>query len=442
LHGQELAPPIFIVGVPRSGTTLLAAMLGAHPRLICGPETHFFTHLFPAVARRIRHRADWPGAALDYVYSIHHVGESIPANYGLTREELAEEMAPREPSVPSALAAMIELYMRRNGKRRWIEKTPDHLPYVGRIRGYYPDSPIIRIIRDPRDVATSLQKVDWGPGSLLSALSVWRGYDERSTRFFERDRRCHTVRYEDLVRDPEPSLREVCRAIDEPFDPVMLDTTRSAHQVNAAAESCKTNVARGVDTSRVEAWRNELPEDDLRLVEAYLGDRLRAYGYPVLGFEVPHPVEVHALGLLAQDPDMAASLVARGARFWAHPGERPELALFLGDPNEWLSGGRLTRLRIAARLAGAVARHRLRGVPIEWIYTAGRATIRGIGARALSRLLPDPAASLRVPELAGWGGAALREVPAGDGGPREGSARESHGEAARPGAPAAHADGR
>jgi hypothetical protein len=406
LSGPQYSPPIFVVGVPRSGTTLLSAMLGAHPRLVCGPETHFFNQLGRGYARALRRRADWPKAAIDYLYSIEHVGESIPANYGLTRRELAEALARRDPSISSALSGMMDLYMECHAKRRWVEKTPDHLPYVALIRRHYPDSPIIRIIRDPRDVATSLLRVSWGPDSLLSALAVWRDYDDRSARFFDVDPRCHTLLYEDLVRDPEPTLKALCLAIGEPFDPAMLDTTRSARLVNAAREACKAKAAERVDASRVEAWRMTLAEEDLRLVEAYLGDRLRVYGYPASGHGPPHYVEVHRRELLGYHPEVAADLTARGARFWGLPGERPDLSLFLGDPNRWLGYTRRTRYLHTARLAGTILRHRLAGVAMVWLHAPGRAGVPGLCAGALSRLLPRPMASRSVPEFGHLGGPA------------------------------------
>jgi Sulfotransferase family len=399
LDDPRYAPPIFVVGVPRSGTTLLAAMLGAHPRLACGPETHFFQYL-PADADGLCRGDDWPRAAIDYLYSIQHVGESIPANYGLTRSELAEAMARKEPSVPSILSGMVEIHAGRVGKPRWVEKTPDHMPHVAEIRRYYPDSPIIRIIRDPRDVVASLLAVSWGPSTALDAATLWRTFDERSARFFEADPRCHTLRYEDLVRAPEPTLKDLCRVIGEPFDPAMIDTTESAHLVNAANEACKTRVAERVDASRAEAWRTTLAGDDLRVVEACLGDRLGAYGYPTPESESPHYVEVHHLDLLDRYPEVAADLVARGARFWKLPGERPELSLFLGDPNHWLGSTRTTRYIRTARLAATIIRHRLTGVPVAWLHAPGRASVPGLRAGALSRLLPQPKASHSVPEFA------------------------------------------
>ncbi len=406
------SPPIFVVGVPRSGTTMLSAMLAAHPRLACGPETHFFLHLDAPAARGIGRRAGWPRAAVDYLYSIDHGEEPIPGQFGLTRRDLAEALARRRPSIAAILSGMSELYMERLGKRRWVEKTPDHLPHVARIRRHYPDSPIIRIVRDPRAVACSLLGVPWGPSTLLGGVALWRAYDTRAARFFEVDPRCHTLRYEDLVRAPEAELTRLCRAIGEDFDPAMLDTRESARLVKAANEPWKAKVAEHVDASRAEAWRTRLSADDLRLVEALVGDRLRAYGYAVLGFEFAHRVELlslmakgthsefmNAWRAVEQGREVIGELVAQGARFWGPPGEKPRLSLFLGDPNGCLGETRWTRLTGTAQMAWAIVRRRLGGVPMAWFHAPDQG-VPGRCAGAISRLLPPPAAGLRNPEFA------------------------------------------
>jgi hypothetical protein len=414
LNDPRSSPPIFITGSPRSGTTLLAAMLGAHPRLVCGPETYFFHCLADVDARALCRHADWPKAAIDFLFFIRYghrseqisEGESMPANFGLTRRELTEVLARRQPSIPSILSGMLDLYMERNGKQRWVEKTPPHLLCTAEIRKYYPDSPIIRIVRDPRDVARSQMALPLGPVTMLQGLAYWRRYDELSAPFFEVDSRCHTLRYEDLVREPESTLRELCRAIGEDFDPAMLDTSKSASLVNAANEPYKDKVAERIDTSRAEAWRESFSEDELRLAEACVGDRLRHYGYSVLGSGFSHYIEVHPLAEMGRHPEVAAELVARGARFWRLPGERPEQSLFLGDPNAWLHDVRPARLTPTARLArtarfaGTIIRHRLGGVPVAWIQASGQAEVSGRCARALSWVLPRPMAGHCVPEFA------------------------------------------
>ena len=70
-------PPVFVVGAPRSGTTLLASMLNAHGRLACGNETHFFKGLSGAVVEHLTDRRHWPQRACDYVSRLKHVGKPM-----------------------------------------------------------------------------------------------------------------------------------------------------------------------------------------------------------------------------------------------------------------------------------------------------------------------------------------------------------------------------
>src|SRR5262249_42608174 len=82
LNDPRSSPPIFVTGVPRSGTTLLAAMLGAHPRLVCGPENYFFQCLADVGARALCRRADWPKAAIDFLFSIQYGSHSKRTDVG------------------------------------------------------------------------------------------------------------------------------------------------------------------------------------------------------------------------------------------------------------------------------------------------------------------------------------------------------------------------
>jgi Sulfotransferase family/Glycosyl transferase family 2 len=391
LSGPQSLPPIFIVGMPRSGTTLLAAMMGAHPRLMCGPETHFFDYL-PADSNSLCRRDDWPERAVDYLCSITHAGGSMPANYGLTRPELAAALFQREPSIASILDGLLELPLRRAGKPRWVEKTPDHLPYVAQIRRYFPDSPIVRIIRDPRDVLASLVSMPWGPASYFEGIRFWTDFDDRSAQFFAVDPNTHTLHYEDLVHSPETTLKELCRFLREPFDAAMLDTSESARFVNATNEAWKGKVGEKIDASRVQAWRQKLTDDERRLVEALLGDRIRAYGYESAASELPRYVEVYPRGILKEYPKAAEKLVAEGCRFWRARGEKPGQAIFVGNPyhDEWLGPGRWGRLVKTAAIIRAAARYRVGGVPVAWLQDPDAPDHRGVCYGMIACVLPAP----------------------------------------------------
>ena len=209
-------PPIFVVGVQRSGTTLLAAMLAAHSKLSCGPETHFFRWLDTVDVSELCATETWPEPARAFIGSIDHVGPTAEArvslidNYRIDAADVDRYLRARPASVASILGSVVEQHMTAQGKRRWVEKTPDHLRHVQAIRQHFPDALIVRVVRDPRDVALSLMKVPWGV-ELVSRGPPVLGPDGRppAATVLAGDPRCHTVRFEDLVSEPR---RQTLRA--------------------------------------------------------------------------------------------------------------------------------------------------------------------------------------------------------------------------------------
>ena len=198
--------PIFIVGVQRSGTTLLSALLSAHSELSCGPETHFFRRLAEIEPLNLLEQQSWPELARDFVLSITHTNfltedrTPLVDKYQLNEEDISHYLKNHQPSVQTMLSSVTEQYMKKVGKKRWVEKTPDHILYLEMIRQYFPSSPIIRIVRDPRAVASSLTKVPWGAESFLHALISWKNIDLASNDFFLSDILSYTLYFEDLLK--------------------------------------------------------------------------------------------------------------------------------------------------------------------------------------------------------------------------------------------------
>ncbi|HKI87071.1 MAG TPA: sulfotransferase, partial [Thermoanaerobaculia bacterium] len=117
--------PGFIVGVPRSGTSLLAAMLNAHSRISCGPETHFFVQLDERLRQTERLAANWPSVAVDLLLSLELEEASVCFDfYNLDRADLERELATRPPSVAAMLESLTATRAKRHDKAIWIEKTP------------------------------------------------------------------------------------------------------------------------------------------------------------------------------------------------------------------------------------------------------------------------------------------------------------------------------
>lgn len=391
-----MTEPIFIVGAPRSGTTLLSAMLAAHSALSCGPETHFFRRLAAVDADLLCDPQAWPGPAVDFICSIRHSGyggqdsTTLLEKYGITREEVASYLESREPSIAAILASVTVPYMAGMGKQRWVEKTPDHLAFTPLIRRYFPRSPIIRIVRDSRDVALSLLKVPWGAQSFLEALLFWKKQDDRSRLFFAGDENTHTLRFEDLIASPVETLETLCDFVGVAFEPGMLDTARTGKQVNSRSVSWKAKASQPLDASRIASWRNALTPAENQLAEAILGDRLAAYGYPI-------EARFRRLGEIIPDLDLAikyesalTSVASEGVRFWqADDGEKPSVRVYLGDPgnNRWLKDRRSGKLAGTLSISANILSTPLTGKSVYWIPESDEDHWSGYSAFLLKKLL-------------------------------------------------------
>lgn len=360
--------PIFIVGVPRSGTTLLAALLAAHSRLSCGPETHVLSFARGAGRSSRSFQKNWPQTGVEFLEANEHVGKSVIDNYGVSREAVHKQLEHWEPGLQSLLRVLPELERIRAGKARWVEKTPNHLGEVQLIRKLFPDSPIIQIVRDPRDVALSLTKVPWGRRGFLQGLEYWRQFQTASRRFFETDPRSKVLKYEDLLLDPVRTLQTLCEFLGESFESEMLDTSKSGAAVNRAQEPWKVRVTQSIEAGLVKRWKQEATVAENCFAEALLGDQLDRFQY-----DREHAFRRYwKLCTAIKDrnfPELSR-LAEAGIRFWADSkSERPEAACFLGDPDQafWFSGGIASRLTSVAQVVATVALCRLRGMEIAWV---------------------------------------------------------------------------
>jgi protein-tyrosine sulfotransferase len=194
--------PIFIVGCPRSGTSALKASLDSHPRISCGPEEgslFWLARTDTDLARRRRQKA----------------GVEEEAWLSLVRHLVEELMRPYAESL---------------GKTRWGLKHPELATKIPWLDKLYPTCQVIHIVRNPNDVIASNQD--------LFGLSRSHRYGKRWVEFVrdaERDgrrlgrQRFKTVRYEDLVSQPEEILRDIVNWLGEPWSDEVLHSRARTH---------------------------------------------------------------------------------------------------------------------------------------------------------------------------------------------------------------------
>jgi hypothetical protein len=288
--------PIFVVGYQRSGTTLLQALLGAHPRIASPPETHFIF--------RVAHLADYFGDLADDTALRRALHEALDAPVGLLQDcgfdedGLYERLRAGPRSYRRILEVMLDDFAARHGKERWSEKTPTQS--ARSVFHLFPDAQVIHIVRDPRDVVASSVETPWTHESAYDVARAWcrftldnirAGLETGPASFLQ-------VRYEDLTRDPEAVLRVVCAYLGETFAPEMLDDPgRRSATIAAGAAPWQSRVLEPVVPARTGRWRESLSRRERSQVAAVVAPLL-----PSLGHQPPRRTTVaagHVLNLVS-----------------------------------------------------------------------------------------------------------------------------------------------
>ena len=313
--------PVFVVGCPRSGTTLLSLMIHAHPRLAIPPETRFLTRVW-----RRRHRfGDLTTRKQRRRLARACTNGSRLAHLGLDPKQTRKAMLAGPPTIGSYFGTVFAEFARAQGKARWGDKRPIYYQEVDVLLRLFPDAQFVHLVRDGRAAVASLTQMPWWPYDSVGAMATWSHAEwcsRRNTRRLPSDT-YHLVRYEDLVAEPEAVLRELCAFLDEEFDEAMLEPAR-VRDVVPDTKHWHANLDRDVSTDRVAAWRTQLRSWEVGLIETVLRRKLARWGYQPSGAgRRPGPVALGRYAWAALTRHVAVRLrwmrEARDARRSTYP---------------------------------------------------------------------------------------------------------------------------
>ncbi|HYB43476.1 MAG TPA: sulfotransferase [Candidatus Methylomirabilis sp.] len=267
----------FVGGCPRSGTTLLGALLGSHTDCLCVPESHF--KIDALRAGDIDLERVTPSRAIERMKQ--------------DRDFLGWEGSPALPEPADApvvsYAELIEWLVRRYGAqvgkpapKLWVDHTPDNARYASTLFSMFPDAKMIHIVRDGRAVAASVMPLHWGPNRIDQAARYWlfqvgQGLAAEACWGPERVAR---IRYEDLVVEPEAVLQRLCAFLEIDYQPGMLRA--DGFTVPAHMRTPFPLIGKPPDPRRIDAWRTALTAREIELFEDRVDDFLQYFGYPSL----------------------------------------------------------------------------------------------------------------------------------------------------------------
>lgn len=290
MNEQQLKPSnVFIVGVGRSGTKFLQSILNGHPELNISTETQFLSSAlhdgFIKTANKIGDLKDDTNleALVDKMFNNEIFGAFWKRKILKDKQSILQKFKASDREFKTLFRIIIEEDMLQNNKTIAGEKTPSHLYHVDTLFKWFPQAKIIQIIRDPRKVLASEMHKNLKPdhplkkGSMFYNLSLlfyvlinWNNSAKLDKKYMQKyPQRYMSVRYEDLLKDHENTVRKVCDFLNLSFNSSMLNPP-----VRGSSFS-------GSDEVNKQQKREQLPRLYVSMINLSLGKKLKQYNYSV-----------------------------------------------------------------------------------------------------------------------------------------------------------------
>jgi len=269
---------VFITGCPRSGTTMLASMLGNGSSCVTTPESDFF---------------------IDFIYK-HLPEESLAVkktdlisflnnNYRFKQWNISPNKIKNLPEKVeySNFNTIIENTLKQFFKNHSeitekeitrIDHTPSSIKYFDILNDFFPESKFIFIVRDPRAVYASVKGLDWGANTPLKLSEIWIEY---AAIYFSLQKmypnRIHLIKYEDVLTNAKLELNKSCDFIGITYSDLLLEG--NGFKIPGYTASQHALVGKNLDKSRIEKWKNELKNNDILIIESQCKIIMKSFGY-------------------------------------------------------------------------------------------------------------------------------------------------------------------
>ena len=273
---EQNLQPFFIFGSPRSGTSLLSRMIDSHEQLVVPNESLIFKMFSSSLGSY---------GDLNNIANQQELLKDILATRVIQYWSPCpqyDEVAPliSQPGFAGVIEALICSRAPEKKLLAWGEKSPGHVFYWKEIKETYPNAKVVHIVRDGRDVASSIINARMGPKTYFAAAKMWCDYLDGIEKI-KQD--CPTddfveIRYEDLLSDPEENLQKICTTLGVEYSEKML----KFFEKNASYQTDATNLEnlnKPLIASNKEKWRKNLSDRNLQEFETVAGQHLSAYGF-------------------------------------------------------------------------------------------------------------------------------------------------------------------
>ncbi|MEM7725293.1 MAG: sulfotransferase [Cyanobacteria bacterium P01_A01_bin.45] len=247
---------IFIIGAPRSGTTLLESILSVHPN---------FTSIEIETG----------------IFTFRDIYTFTNATRNMEERQSIELILKDSKDIIDFYDRFTTFFLMKEGGKFFLEKTPQHILHLGFIKRYFPNARFINIYRDGRDCYCSARNNEWviQGNNIERYAKYWRKCV--LARLQEKNQlNILDVKYENLTSEPESTIKEIMSFLKEEYSPKQLNPQYySQHKASKAKEFNK--LSKPIDNSSQKRWIKELTNDEISTFNKIAGRELLKLGYPL-----------------------------------------------------------------------------------------------------------------------------------------------------------------
>lgn len=311
--------PIFIVGMQRSGTTLLRSVLSAHPRITIAPELDFFRWTKKYSHLNLNRHKEFELFWQDLIEDKRFLHLDIDA------EKIKNTITAKSNiSLQIVFAELLTEYALKMQKKRWGEKTPGNEKYIDELMKWFPMAKVLFIIRDPRAVYASLMKTPWCKNKYADLHArTWK----ESVSLYDKwkdNNSIYVLKYESFVSNPVGESKLLCQFLGEKYDNSMINRREKSIPLgvdnNWRKQALKTAM-KPIQQQSLKKWQTCLSNYQISLIEEIAGCEMISWGYELAGKPLGFANTIRwqydrTIRSLIQPLNLAKQMVRRIMRYW------------------------------------------------------------------------------------------------------------------------------
>ena len=290
--------PIFIVGSPRSGTTLLRVILDSHSKIAIPDETGIFEFLYyaPGIPKIVDFSN--PQSKEKFIQSFKSNKNFIKSFSQETINNIEKFLRSSDWFDPRMfIKKTFSVHAAEHKKYIWGDKTPRHAIFMKDILELFPEASIIYVVRDPRAVFASMKRYAkkykknrsfWMTDDPAKGALMWRDYLYATYKYKDK---IFYLRYEDLISEPEKYLKIICNDVLKiKFEDKMLQFQNGARdrvydRNYGKVPEWHNKLLEGISKKNIHIWEKELNIDEIRILQNLVKDELEKFNYKYIKTE-------------------------------------------------------------------------------------------------------------------------------------------------------------